>query len=54
MYLGERAAFPLAVDGPPSYRIGIHARGFPQSVASITITPRSGVAPFTSEIEIKS
>ncbi|MEB3788953.1 MAG: hypothetical protein GSR72_03570 [Desulfurococcales archaeon] len=54
MYPGERVAFPLAVNGPPGHRIGIHARGFPQLVASITITPRSGVAPFTSEIEIRA
>ena len=54
MYPGERIAFPLAVNGPPSHRVGIHARGFPQSVASITITPRSSIAPYTSKIEIRA
>jgi len=54
LYPGERVALPLAVNGPPGHRVGIHARGFPQSVASINITPKSSVAPFTSEIEIRA
>ncbi len=40
------------MNGPPGHRVGVHARGFPQSIASITITPKDSVAPFTSEIEI--
>ena len=54
MYPGERVAFPLAVNGPPGHKVNIHARGLPQSVASINITPKSSVAPFTSEIEIRA
>ena len=53
LYPGERVAFPLAVNGPPGHEISVYVKGFPQSVASITITPRSSVAPFTSEIEIR-
>ena len=54
MYPGERVAFPLAMNGPPGHKVNIHARGLPQSVASINITPKSSVAPFTSEIEIRA
>ncbi len=54
MYPGERVAFPLAVNGPQGHRVSIHTKGLPQSVASINITPKSSVAPFTSEIEIRA
>ena len=54
MYPGERVAFPLAVNGPPGHRVSIHARRFPQSVASINIILKSSAAPFTSEIEIRA
>jgi len=53
MYPGESATFSLAVKGPPGHRVGVYAKGFPQSVGSITIAPGSSVAPFTSEIEIR-
>jgi len=53
VYPGERVTFSLAVKGPPGDRVGVYAKGFPQSVASIAIAPMSGFAPFTSEIEIR-
>ena len=53
MYPGERISFSFAVNGPPSHRVSIYAEGFPQPIGYITINPRSNVAPFTSEIEIR-
>lgn len=52
LYPGERASFSLIVNGPLGHMISVYTRGFPHSVASITIAPRSSVAPFTTEIEI--
>ena len=54
MYPEEGVSFPLAVNDPPGRRISIYAKGFPQSIASVTITPENSVAPFTSEIEIQA
>jgi len=54
VYPGESITFSLAVNGPPGHRIDIYEKGFPQSIASIAISPGSSVAPFVSEIEIES
>lgn len=53
MYPGERISLSFAINGPPSHRVSIYAEGFPQSIGSIAINPRSGTAPFTSEVVIR-
>lgn len=53
LYPGERIAFPLEVNGPPGHGVSVYAKGFPRSIASITITPESSIAPFTPKMEIR-
>jgi len=53
VYPGERVGFAIAINGPPGHVVSIYAEGLPSSVATVTVTPSRGIAPYTSEIEIR-
>lgn len=52
VYPGEKAGLKLRVNEPVGRGVTIRASGLPSSVATLAVSPVSGIPPFTSTVEI--
>ena len=52
LYPGETIKMTIRIYGPEGHLITIEEQGFPNSIASLLVTPRQAVAPFNSIIRV--